>query len=83
MQMTGQVECKWVVKSMQLRILEKHVAYGAMKRLYLREGKPGGRLCLAYPNADLMTTPARDFVVWLRSSVRNAGTSDHFTLAAG
>jgi hypothetical protein len=54
-----------------------------MKRLYLREGKPGGRLCLAYPNADLMTTPARDFVVWLRSSVRNAGTSDHFTLAAG
>jgi hypothetical protein len=30
-----------------------------------------------------MTTPARDFVVWLRSSVRNTGTSDHFTLAAG
>jgi DNA-binding transcriptional LysR family regulator len=66
-----------------LAVLGKRVADGTMKRLNLREGTPGGRLCLAYPKADLMTTTARDFVVWLRTSVRDTGSSDHFTLGAG
>lgn len=66
-----------------LSVLQKQLDAGTMKRLHLKEGTPGGSLCLAYPSVDLMTTTARDFTVWLRSYFRKSERSEHITLGAG
>jgi hypothetical protein len=64
-------------------VLQKQLAAGTMKRLHLQEGTPPGKLCLAYPSVDLMTTTARDFTVWLRSYFRKSERGDQITLGAG
>ncbi|HZZ10984.1 MAG TPA: hypothetical protein VFE79_09830 [Paraburkholderia sp.] len=66
-----------------MSVLQKQLAAGTMKRLHLQEGTPPGKLCLAYPSVDLMTTTARDFTVWLRSYFRKSERGDQITLGAG
>lgn len=61
-------------------VLEPRVQAGAMKRLVVKGGTPRARMCLAYPNIDLMTVIASDFIGWLRAALRKAGPTPGFSI---
>lgn len=44
-----------------------------MRRIIVADPMPRMSVRLAYPDRDLMTTPARDFALWLRNKVERDG----------
>ena len=43
-------------------------------------GMPQGAVCMAYPDENLMTPAARDFISWLRMALRKPGSSAGVTV---
>ena len=52
----------------------------ALRRLNVAGGMPQGAVCMAYPDENLMTPAARDFISWLRMALRKPGSSAGVTV---
>lgn len=63
-----------------LHILEPRINAGIMKRLVVDEGTPRAKMYLAYPDLDLMTAIAQDFLGWLRTALRRTGPTPGLTI---
>ena len=55
-------------------------AQRALRRLNVAGGMPQGAVCMAYPDENLMTPAARDFISWLRMALRKPGSSAGVTV---
>ncbi|WP_155755034.1 LysR family transcriptional regulator [Burkholderia pseudomultivorans] len=53
--------------------LQRCFAEGGMRRITVADPMPRMSVRLAYRDRDLMTTPARDFALWLRNKVERDG----------
>ncbi|CAG2141149.1 HTH-type transcriptional regulator TsaR [Cupriavidus numazuensis] len=62
------------------KVLNERLRAGTMRRLNVAGGTPRGSVCVAYPNEDLMTAAARDFIAWLRTALRKPGSADGVTV---
>lgn len=62
------------------KVLAERLRSGALRRLNVAGGMPQGAVCLAYPDENLMTPAARDFISWLRMALRKPGSSAGVTV---
>ena len=62
------------------KVLAERLRSGALRRLNVAGGMPQGAVCMAYPDENLMTPAARDFISWLRMALRKPGSSAGVTV---